>query len=47
VQSIVDYWVARSAAANNRVVGFANEAIPGGGTPNRPIENPMNNLVAQ
>jgi 5'-nucleotidase len=47
VQSIVDYWVGRSAAANNRVVGFANEAIPGGGTPNRPIENPMNNLVAQ
>jgi 5'-nucleotidase len=47
VQSIVDYWVNRSAAAANRVVGLAQETIPGGGTPNRPIENPMNNLVAQ
>jgi len=47
VQSVVDYWVARSAGAANRVVGSAQETIPGGGTPNRPIENPMNNLVAQ
>jgi 5'-nucleotidase len=47
VQSIVDYWVNRSAAARNRVVGTAQETIPGGGSPNRPIENSMNNLVAQ
>jgi 5'-nucleotidase len=45
VQSIVDYWVARSAEAGNRVVGTATADIRRGAS--RDVESSLGNLVAQ
>jgi 5'-nucleotidase len=47
VQSIVDYWVAKSAVAGNRVVGSATADIKNAASAGRPFEQPIGNLVAQ
>jgi 5'-nucleotidase len=47
VQSIVDYWVAKSAVAGNRVVGSATADIGRSVSSQRPFEQPIGNLVAQ
>jgi 5'-nucleotidase len=47
VQSIVDYWNARSADARNVPVGFATAAIGSSASANRKAEQPIGNLVAQ
>jgi 5'-nucleotidase len=47
VQSIVDYWVAKSAVAGNRVVGSATEDITNAASSGRAFEQPIGNLVAQ
>ena len=47
VQSIVDYWVAKSAVAGNRVVGSTTAAITNAASSQRPFEQPIGNLVAQ
>jgi 5'-nucleotidase len=47
VQSIVDYWVAKSAVAGNRPVGFASAAITNAASAQRAFEQPIGNLVAQ
>ena len=47
VKSIVDYWVARSAAAGSRVVGSTTAAITNAASAQRPLEQPIGNLVAQ
>ena len=47
VQSIVDYWVAKSAVAGNRVVGTATANITNAASAGRPFEQPIGNLVAQ
>lgn len=47
VQSIVDYWVARSAEAGNRVVGSATADITNAASSGRAFEQPIGNLVAQ
>jgi 5'-nucleotidase len=46
VQSIVDYWVARSAVQGNRVVGSATADIRNAASAQRPFEQPIGNLVA-
>ena len=47
VQSIVDYWVAKSAVAGDRVVGSATANIGNSVSAQRPFEQPIGNLVAQ
>jgi 5'-nucleotidase len=47
VQSIVDYWVAKSAVAGNRVVGSATADITNSVSAQRAFEQPIGNLVAQ
>jgi 5'-nucleotidase len=47
VQSVVDYWVAKSAAAGGRVVGSATADITNAASAGRPFEQPIGNLVAQ
>jgi len=47
VQSIVDYWVARSAAQGNVVVGSASADIKNAASAGRPFEQPIGNLVAE
>jgi 5'-nucleotidase len=47
VQSIVDYWVAKSAVAGNRVVGSATADITNAASSGRAFEQPIGNLVAQ
>jgi 5'-nucleotidase len=47
VQSIVDYWMAKSAVAGNRVVGTASADITNAASSQRPFEQPIGNLVAQ
>jgi 5'-nucleotidase len=47
VQSIVDYWVAKSAAAGDRIVGSATADITNSVSAQRPFEQPIGNLVAQ
>jgi 5'-nucleotidase len=47
VQSIVDYWVARSAEAGNVVVGAATATIGNSASSGRAFEQPIGNLVAQ
>ncbi len=47
VQSIVDYWVAKSADAGNRVVGSATATIGNAASGQRAFEQPIGNLVAQ
>ncbi len=47
VQSIVDYWVARSAVAGDRVVGSATANIGSSVSAQRAFEQPIGNLVAQ
>jgi 5'-nucleotidase len=47
VQSIVDYWVAKSAVAGDRVVGSATANIGNSVSAQRAFEQPIGNLVAQ
>jgi 5'-nucleotidase len=47
VQSIVDYWVAKSAVAGNRHVGEATADIVNSASSQRAFEQPIGNLVAQ
>jgi 5'-nucleotidase len=47
VQSIVDYWVARSAVAGDRKVGSARADIGNSVSAQRAFEQPIGNLVAQ
>jgi 5'-nucleotidase len=47
VQSIVDYWVARSAAQGNRPIGHATADITNAASAGRPFEQPIGNMVAQ
>jgi 5'-nucleotidase len=47
VQSIVDYWVARSAEAGDVVVGSASATIGNAVSAQRAFEQPIGNLVAQ
>jgi 5'-nucleotidase len=47
VQSIVDYWVARSSVAGSRVVGTASADITNAASAQRAFEQPIGNLVAQ
>ncbi|RBY96630.1 bifunctional metallophosphatase/5'-nucleotidase [Blastococcus sp. TF02-8] len=47
VQSIVDYWNARSAESRNVVVGSTTQAIGSSTSSNRKAEQPIGNLVAQ
>jgi 5'-nucleotidase len=47
VQSIVDYWVAKSAEAGSRVVGSATATIGNSAASGRAVEQPIGNLVAQ
>ena len=47
MQSILDHWVARSAAAGSRVVGSATADITSAASSGRPFEQPIGNLVAQ
>jgi 5'-nucleotidase len=47
VQSIVDYWVAKSAVSGSRVVGSATADILNAASSQRPFEQPIGNLVAQ
>ena len=47
VQAIVDYWVAQSAVAGNRVVGSATANITNAASSGRAFEQPIGNLVAQ
>ena len=47
VQDIVDYWVAKSAVAGDRVVGSATANIGNSVSAQRPFEQPIGNLVAQ
>ena len=47
VQAIVDYWVNRSAAQGNVVVGSATADIGRSVSSQRPFEQPIGNLVAQ
>ena len=47
MQSIVDYWVARSAVQGNKVVGSATADIGSSVSAQRAFEQPIGNLVAQ
>jgi len=47
VQSIVDYWVAKSAVSGSRVVGSATADILNAASSQRAFEQPIGNLVAQ
>jgi 5'-nucleotidase len=47
VQSIVDYWFAKSAVTGSRVVGVASADITNAASSQRPFEQPIGNLVAQ
>ena len=47
VKAIVDYWVAKSSVAGNRVVGSATADIMDAASAQRPFEQPIGNLVAQ
>ena len=47
VQSIVDYWVARSAVQGDQVVGSATADIGNAVSAQRAFEQPIGNLVAQ
>jgi 5'-nucleotidase len=47
VQSIVDYWVGRSKAAGDRIVGKAAVDITNAASAGRPFEQPIGNLVAE
>jgi 5'-nucleotidase len=47
VQAIVDYWVARSAEAGDRIVGQATADITNAASSGRSSEQPIGNLIAQ
>jgi 5'-nucleotidase len=47
VQSIIDYWVAKSAITGSRVVGQASADIKEADRSGRPFEQPIGNLIAQ